>query len=254
MQFEEFDEFTRKLCLETEKLILSAYENPNLEIQTKSDETPVTVADREAEKDIREAIQILYPDHGIIGEEFDNIQEDAEFVWVIDPIDGTKTFTAGCPLFGTMLALLQGGQPLFGCVNYPAIGKRIRGDGKRCLVNDKLAKARAGIELENATLLLTDFLAVKDYQNESAFLELSKRVKMARTWGDCYGYFLVATGKADIMLDPAMNTWDLMALIPIIKGAGAEITDWQGNDPAKGNSIVAANRDLHEEILKILNT
>ncbi len=253
MQFEEFDEFTRKLCSETEKIILAAYENPDLAIEEKSDETPVTVADRETERDIREAIQVLYPEHGIVGEEFDSENAKADYVWVIDPIDGTKTFASGCPLYGTMIALLKEGEPVFGCINFPALGKRIRGDGKSCYVNERVAQARSGLSLNQTTLLLTDFLSIEAYQNQTAFLNLAKQAKMTRTWGDCYGYYLLATGKADIMLDPIMNPWDIMALIPIVQGAGARITDWQGNSPTKGNSIVAANVDLHEQVLSILN-
>lgn len=254
MQFDEFDEFTRKLCLETQKTILSLYENPDMVVETKSDQSPVTFADKETEREIREAIQVLYPEHGIKGEEYDDINPDADFTWVIDPIDGTKTFTAGCPLFGTMIALLNEGEPIFGCINFPALGKRISSDSHSTFVNGESKKATSGKPLNEALLLTTDYSEVAKRQNGRAFDELVSKTKMTRTWGDCYGYYLLATGNADIMLDPIANSWDIMALIPIVRGSGAVITDWFGNNPAQGNSIIAANANIHKEVLSILNS
>ncbi len=253
MQFDEFDEFTRKLCLETQKTILSLYESPDLEIETKGDESPVTFADRETEREIREAIQVLYPEHGIKGEEYGSINEDARFTWVIDPIDGTKTYTAGCPLFGTLIALLLEGEPVFGCINFPALGKRISSDSNATYLNGKQVKASTETPLEEALLLTTDYGEVAKRQDGKAFEKLVSKTRLTRTWGDCYGYYLLATGNAEIMLDPIMNAWDIMALIPIIRGSGAKITDWQGNDPSQGNSIIAASRHLHDEVVAILN-
>lgn len=253
MHFDEFDEFTRKLCVETERIILQHYDSPDLEVIRKSDHTPVTAADKHSEKIMREAIETVYPEHGILGEEYGAQHDDAEFVWVIDPIDGTKTFASGCPLFGTMIGLMREGEPLFGCVNYPALGKRLYGDGKRALVNNDFVRARSGIPLGEATLLTTDYSAVDRHRGGENFARLDSRVGMTRTWGDCYGYYLLAVGKADIMLDPIMNPWDLLPLIPIVRGAGATVTDWQGGNPAKGDSLVAANSDLHDEVLQLLN-
>ncbi len=253
MQFDEFDEFTRKLCAETQKLILSLYESPDLEIELKGDETPVTFADKEAEREIREAIQVLYPDHGIKGEEFDDLNPNARFTWVLDPIDGTKTYTSGCPLFGTMIALLENGEPIFGCINFPALGKRISGNGKIAAVNGSVVQAATDRPLQNSILLTTDHKSVGEHQNGAAFEQLVSKTRFTRTWGDCYGYYLLATGSADIMLDPIMKPWDIMALVPIVRGSGATITDWSGGNPAKGESIVAATSNLHAEVLSILN-
>ena len=253
MHFDEFDEFTRKLCVETQKTILSAYRNPELVVETKSDDTPVTFADRETEREIREAIQVLYPEHGIKGEEFDDVNPDAEMTWIIDPIDGTKSFAAGSPLFGTMIALLERGQPIFGCINYPAIGDRISGDGEAAYVNGSPVSATVGKPLDKSILLCTDQQYIDQVKGSKNFDQLSRMTYYTRTWGDCFGYYLVACGKADIMLDPEMNPWDLMALIPIIRGSGAMISDWEGGDPARGSSIVAANSDLHADVIRILN-
>ena len=254
MHFTEFDQFTRKLCAETQKTILSLYENPDLEIEIKEDETPVTLADKKTEREIREAIQILYPDHGIKGEEYDDINPNAAFTWVIDPIDGTKTFTAGCPLFGTMIALAHEGEPIFGCINFPALGKRISSDSQTTVVNGIAVKASTRRSLGEAILLTTDQSDIARHQNGAAFDRLVSATRFTRTWGDCYGYYLLATGNADIMLDSEMSPWDIMALVPIIRGSGAIITDWKGANPAKGNSIVAASSNLHEEVLEILNS
>lgn len=253
MQFEEFDTFTAKLCKETERIILKHFESSDLEVLSKSDDTPVTAADRDSETMIRDAISTLYPEHGIMGEEFGETNSASDYQWVIDPIDGTKTFASGTPLFGTMIALLKDGEPLYGCINYPVIHKRLSGDNQTALCNQKPIRARTGFTLENATVVTTDHFNVAKYQNGAAFDELVSQAKMYRTWGDCFGYYLVATGKADVMLDPIMNAWDIMALVPIIRGSGAIITDWHGANPAKGESCIAANSDLHESVLKRLS-
>lgn len=253
MQFEEFDTFTTKLCKETERRILTYFEDPRLEILSKSDDTPVTAADREAEQMIRDAIETLYPEHGITGEEFGEQNTAAEYQWVIDPIDGTKTFAAGSPLFGTMIALLKDGEPLYGCINYPVLHKRISGDNKSAYCNRNRISARTGRPLSEAIVLTTDVQSIARRQNGANFEELLAQTNFCRTWGDCFGYFLVASGKADIMLDPIMNPWDIMALVPVLRGAGAIITDWHGGDPAKGQSCIAANSDLHETVITTLN-
>lgn len=253
MLFEEFDHFTRKLCYETGKLILQHFNSPELQSESKSDDTPVTIADRSSELLIREAIETLYPNHGAIGEEFDDRPAQCAYSWVIDPIDGTKTFVSGCPLFGTMIALLKDEEPIFGCINYPALGKRISGDGQSAYCNGKPIKARTGVGVDDAVVLVTDYLSAGEHQNGKAFENLARRARFVRTWGDCYGYLLLCEGHADIMIDPIMNPWDIMALIPIARGAGAIITDYQGNDPAKGESILAANSDLHSTVKSLLN-
>lgn len=253
MEFEEFDAFTNKLCRETGRIILPHFADPNLQVTTKSDQTPVTIADQDAERMIRDAIETLYPEHGIMGEEFGSTQESSEYQWMIDPIDGTKSFAAGSPLFGTMIALLREGEPLFGCVNYPAIGKRISGDNRQACCDDKRVSVRKNLPLSEAIVLTTDIQSIGKHQNQKNFEELLGKTLFCRTWGDCFGYYLVAIGKAAIMLDPVMNPWDIMALVPILRGAGAVITDWHGDNPAKGNSCIAANPDLHETVVRILN-
>lgn len=191
--------------------------------------------------------------HGIIGEEFGNENSDAEYVWVLDPIDGTKSFIFGALSFGTLIALLKNKKPIVGVINHPILTDFLIGDNQSCWLNQKKVHIRKCELLSQATLLTTDHLNIAKYQNQNGFDNLVQQVKLYRNWGDCYGYYLLATGYADIMIDPIMSVWDSLALIPIINGAGGMITDYQGNDPVKGSSIVASNASIHNDVIRILN-
>ena len=226
---------------------------PDLAVETKSDRTPVTAADRGAEELMRRMIHARFPGHGILGEEFGPENTEAEFVWVLDPIDGTRAFAAATPLFGTLIALRQGGQPVLGAIHQPVLRQLVVGDGRQTTLNGRPVRVRATARLEEATLLCSDVLTPARHQNGGAFAALGQRVKQLRTWGDCYGYLLVATGWADIMCDPIMNPWDVAALIPVVRGAGGIITDWQGRDPVNAASIVAATPALHPQVIAALN-
>lgn len=245
--------FVRQLADKSAAVITPYFGNDNMEVELKADESPVTQADRNAERVMRDLINKAYPSHGIIGEEYGEENTDAEFVWVLDPIDGTKTFASGCPLFGTLICLLQGGNPIVGAINQPILNQFCYGDHKATTCNGKPVQTREISKLEEAVLLTTDIKNIFTYQDRAHFENLACRVKMFRTWGDAYGYLLVATGWADIMLDPIMNPWDLLPLIPIINGAGGIITTWDGSDPKHGNSIVAADRRIHGRVIEALN-
>jgi myo-inositol-1(or 4)-monophosphatase len=234
--------------------IINDYYQTDFTIEKKNDNSPVTIADREAEKAMRHLIIKKFPEHGIIGEEYGSYQPDAEYQWVLDPIDGTKSFIHGIPTFGTLIALLYLGKPILGAIKLPVQNDLLIGDNRKTLLNDQQVNVRACPDFSTATLLTTDHLQIAKYQNRDKFEELIKQVKMYRTWGDCFGYFLLATGRADVMIDPVMNFWDIMALIPVIRGAGGNITDYQGNDPVKGNSIIAAHPELHSFIVSALNS
>ncbi len=253
MQMETLVNFLHQLLNLSGGIIRPYFNNPSLEVQTKEDATPVTLADREAEQAIRDAIRQQFPDHGIIGEEFGNESEDAEWVWVLDPIDGTKSFVAGVPLFGTLVCLLRDGQPILGAIDQPILGQRMIGDGSTTTLDGKPVRVREGTPLEDAVLLTTDPLEPARLRDASGWDALASRVRLYRTWGDCYGYLLLACGRADIMIDPIVARWDFLPLIPIIRGAGGVVTDWEGNDPVQGDSIVAAPAGIHGEILRILN-
>lgn len=252
MLLNELNPFLKILADESGKIIRSYFRSV-IDIENKSDFSPVTIADKKAEEKIRELIIKEFPDYGIIGEEFGDYKMDSEYIWVIDPIDGTKSFISGALSFGTLIALLKNGKPIIGVINHPILNEFLIGDNENCFLNDKKVKVKKSSQLSEATLLTTDHLNVIKYQNKYGFEKLINQVKLYRNWGDCYGYYLLATGFADIMIDPIMSVWDSMALIPIIKGAGGTITDYQGNDAVKGNSIVAAVPELHSMVINILN-
>ena len=249
----EYKRFARLLADES-AAIIRRYFRADYVVESKEDQTPVTIADRSAEERMRELIAREFPDHGVLGEEFGHDRPDARYQWVLDPIDGTKNFVAGSYLFGTLIALLKDGRPILGVINQPLVNDFLIGDGSGAWLNERPVHTRACARIEDAILLNTDHWNVGNYQNGAAFDALTRRVKRYHNWGDCHGYYLVATGGADIMTDPVMNVWDLMALIPIIEGAGGRITDWQGEDPIAGSGIVACGDDaLHDEVIRLLN-
>lgn len=233
--------------------VIKPYFRSNIKVEFKQDKSPVTIADKKAEEIMREQIIKEFPDHGITGEEFGNYKEEAEYKWILDPIDGTKSFICGALSFGTLISLLKDGEPILGVINHPILDEFLIGDNKITLINDKLSFVRKCEQLSDAVLLATDHLNFEKYQNLKHFEALIKKVKLYRQWGDCYGYYLLATGYADVMIDPIMSVWDTMALIPIIKGAGGIITDYHGDNPLQGDSIIAAASGIHQQVVEILN-
>ncbi len=234
--------------------ILPLYRQPGLAVETKADASPVTIADRGAEELMRARIAQRFPDHGILGEEFGPERADAEFVWVLDPIDGTKAFVTGLPLWGTLIALLHRGQPVLGCIHQPVLGQLLVGDGGTTTLNDRPVRCRATRTIEEATLLTSDPINPHTHRNGVAYEGLIRRAQLVRTWGDCYGYLLLATGWADLMLDPIMNPWDIAALVPIVRGAGGVISDWNGGPPYPADStLAAATPELHAAALRALH-
>ena len=248
----EFKSFCKELA-NVSSDIIKQYFRKKITVEAKYDSSPVTIADKRAEEIMRELIIKQFPDHGIIGEEFGTTNEQAEYKWVLDPLDGTKSFICGAVTFGTLIALTYKGEPVLGVINQPILKEYLVGDNKSARLNDVNVNVRKVEDLSDAVLLTTDHLNIGRYQSQKKFDELIKKVKLYRNWGDCYGYYLVATGFADIMIDPIMSTWDLMALIPVIRGAGGSITDYKGNDPVKGTSIIATAGSIHDEVIKILN-
>lgn len=248
----EFKKFTHYLA-NISANIIKQYFRTGMNIEHKEDNSPVTVADKNAEETMRRAIIKEYPEHGIIGEEFGSYKEDAEYKWVLDPIDGTKSFVCGVLSFGTLIALLKNDEPILGVINQPILNEFLIGDNKTTLINNKPTSVRKCKDISEAVLLTTDHINIEEYQSLEKFEKLIRKVKLYRNWGDCYGYYLLATGFADVMIDPVMSFWDTMALIPIIKGAGGIITDYKGDDPVNGNSIIAASPGIHSQVIKCLN-
>ena len=234
--------------------IVKKYFRTVISVETKSDNSPVTIADKSAEEAIREKIMSEFPDHGILGEEFGGHNEKAQYKWILDPIDGTKSFITGIATFGTLIGLLKDGKPILGLFHQPIIGELLIGDIETTELNGKKTRIRLCDKIEEATLLTSDHFMIGNYKSQKAFNRLAKKVKLYRTWGDCFGYYLLCSGYADIMVDPIMSPWDALPLIPIIKGAGGRVTDYEGNDPLQGNSIIAAAGDIHSQVVEILNT
>lgn len=249
----EFKDFSRYLADESARIIKS-YFRKTISIDTKADASPVTIADMKSEEIMRELIMKYYPEHGILGEEFGTVNEDAEYKWILDPIDGTKSFICGTVTFGTLIALLKNGEPILGVINQPILQEFLIGDNTSAELNGNQIRMRECGDLSNAVLLTTDHLNIEKYQDINSFNQLIHQIKLYRNWGDCFGYYLLATGYADIMIDPIMSIWDSMAIIPVIRGAGGIITDYHGNDPVRGNSIIASNIELHNEVIRILNS
>ena len=248
----EFQKFAKHLS-DISGEVIKKYFRTQVSVGMKQDNSPVTIADKKAEELMREAIISEYPDHGILGEEFAEHMGNSEYQWVLDPIDGTKSFICGTVNFGTLIALLKNGEPILGVFNQPILKEFLIGDNKNTYLNGKKVEMRKCNRFSEAVLLTTDHLSVEKYQDEKRFDALIHKVNFYRGWGDCYGYYLLATGFADIMIDPIMSFWDIAAIVPIIKGAGGVITDYHGNDPLKGNSIIAASPLIHPQIIKELN-
>ena len=248
----EFKKFAFRLAKKSSEVI-KPYFRSQLIVENKEDKSPVTIADRKAEEVMRELIVKEYSDHGIIGEEFGNYNEDAEYKWILDPIDGTKSFICGALTFGTLICFVKNEEPILGIINHPILNEFLIGDNISVTLNDKQVKMRACDNLSEAVLLTTDHLNIGKYKDKQSFEKLLEKVKLYRNWGDCYGYYLLATGFADIMIDPIMSLWDKLPLIPIIRGAGGIITDYNGKDPVNGDSIIAASKGIHLQVINILN-
>ena len=250
MDVEPYREFMIELAELSGSFIRPFFGKADLEVELKADRSPVTAADRGAEELMRDLIGRTFPGHGVIGEEFGSDRPGAEFVWVLDPIDGTKSFTSGVPLFGTLIGLLRGGKPILGCIHQPVLNQLLLGDNVSASMNGRPVRVREARAIEEATLLTSDPVAAAAVPG---FQKLAAGARLVRTWGDCYGYLLVATGWADVMIDPVMNLWDIAALVPVIVGAGGVITDARGGPPYPATSLVASTgAGLHREVIRAL--
>jgi histidinol phosphatase-like enzyme (inositol monophosphatase family) len=215
------------------------------ETSTKSDGSYVTIADREVESYLRKRIGERFPDDGILGEEEGELQGTSGRRWILDPIDGTFAFVHGVPLYGVLIAVEIEGEMKVGVVNIPALGEIVSAaKGLGCFLNGEAACVSKTAGLKDALLLSTSFGRVTEL--------LQERARVSRTWGDCYGYVLVATGRADVMLDPVMNLWDCAPLLPIMEEAGGTFTDWRGVRTVDGGNAVATNGLLFEEVMSLI--
>jgi histidinol-phosphatase len=225
----------------------------HLTVETKADGSPVTIADRAAEEAARAWVRSRFPADGILGEELGEERPGASRRWIIDPIDGTKSFVRGAPLWGSLVALCEGEQVLAGAAYFPAVDELVAAaPGAGCWWNGSRCRVSTVGALREATVLTTDERFRERPDREAGWRALSHVAAVSRTWGDCFGYLLVATGRAEAMCDPILSPWDAAALQPIIEEAGGVFTDWSGVSTAFGGSAVATNRALAADVRSLL--
>lgn len=218
-------------------------------IERKPDGSVVTVADRSAEQLMRRRIESRFPDHSIVGEEFGSTGPLSSFQWLLDPIDGTNSFVRGVPFYGVLIALAIDQAPIVGVAYFPALDELIAAaNGLGCSWNGRRAHASEISVLSEACIVYTDAQQISGRLDET-WNGLLGETALQRGWGDCYGHCLVATGRADVMLDPRMHAWDCAALMPILQEAGGRFTDWRGRVTAEGGDAVSTNGILHEPVL-----
>ncbi|MGH6940496.1 histidinol-phosphatase [Hypericibacter sp.] len=250
----EFVSFAHELAEASGKVIARYFRQP-IDIITKEDLSPVTIADRETESAMRALIKARFPGHGIVGEEHGTEKRDAEFVWVLDPIDGTKSFISGRPLFGTLIALCQNGRPVLGVIDHPAIGERwIGAHGHPTQFQGKPVRVRACPDLSKASLFASS-PEMFEPEDQPRYWRLREACKMSVYGSDCYHYGIIASGFGDVAIEANMGIYDYLSTVPVIEGAGGVVTDWQGNPltMASDDKVLACgDARAHEKVLKLI--
>lgn len=236
--------------------VIRRYFRAHASNEDKADASPVTIADREAESLMRDIIHRAYPTHSILGEEHGALDGDSDFCWVLDPIDGTKNFMTGQPIFGTLIALLHQGVPVIGTINQPITDERWIGvKGQPSLFNNAPAHVRPAPTLKQATMSTTSPYLFRG-DRKKRFANLRKAVRYTIYGSDCYAYAMVASGHLDLVVESGLKAHDVMALIPVIQGAGGVVTDWEGRPIELRHDsidmIAASSAELHREALAIL--
>lgn len=237
---------------------LKYFRRADLQVDRKGDASPVTVADREAEQLLRQRIGEAFPDDAVLGEEFGETSGTSGFRWIVDPIDGTKSFISGVPLYGTLVGVERDGDSVAGVIEIPALDERAYaaiGGGAFYQAGEAPATPTTvdrDTPLAEGLFVTSEVKSYYQLGREKAYLRLQEAARLSRTWGDCYGYLLVATGRAVVAVDPAMNPWDACALAPILAEAGGTYTSWQGEPTIYGGDGVATSGAIHAEVLALL--
>ncbi len=233
-----------------------AHFQTGLTAERKADNSPVTIADREAEQTLRRFIMERWPDHSIIGEEFGHTtgkDGDDGYTWIIDPIDGTKSFVSGVPIYAVLLALVEDNEPVLGVMHFPGLNETVHAArGRGCYWNGRRARVSNVSNLSDAVMLTSDLNTFPRYNRQAAFQRLVDSTYIQRTWGDAYGYALVATGRAEVMIDPVMAVWDCGPLQVILEEAGGTFTDWTGKPTIFGGESIATNGLLFDDVMAIV--
>ncbi|TWU00789.1 histidinol-phosphatase [Stieleria varia] len=237
---------------------LTHFRSTGLVVDAKSDESPVTIADREAEQLVRRMITERFPDDTVQGEEFAETVGESSFRWVVDPIDGTKSFVCGVPLYSTLLALEKDGEPIGGVIYLPALGEIVvAASGLGAWYQQagrawQIACVSDRESLSDAVFVTSQVDSFAARGADAAYRSLESACRITRSWGDGYGYLLVATGRADLMVDPICNAWDVAAIMPVILEAGGEFTSWKGEKTVRGGDGFGTNGRLHQAVLAML--
>ena len=252
---EKTESFANQLADQAREIALK-YFRQTIEVESKSDNSPVSIADKEIEQTLRTMIATEFPDHGVLGEEFATKSADSEFLWVIDPIDGTKSFICGNPSFGALISLLKNGRPVLGIIEIPAMGERWLGiDGQGTFFNDHHVQTKATQKLADGICCATgpDFFTQDELP---IYNQVSQHGPFRLFGGDCYNYGLLASGHVDVVMEAGLKPFDFMALIPVIKNAGGIVTDWRANQmtlESSGQILACANLHLHQQCLEQIN-
>ena len=252
----EFISFANILADKSSEIIMQFFRH-QLNIETKMDNTPVTIADKNSEEKIRELIEQTYPSHGIVGEEYESINLGSEFTWVIDPIDGTRSFIAGHKDFGTLIALLKNKKPILGIINCPAHQERWIGIQNQPTTLNGNVVTTSNVQKIKDGYAFTSGLYFEDDKFKKGFDKIIQRAKYYRFGGDCYMYGMLASGLIDVVIEDTLKIYDYMALIPVIEGAGGIVSD-KNNKPitleSDGSFVATANATLHKEVAEILKS
>jgi histidinol phosphatase-like enzyme (inositol monophosphatase family) len=245
-------EFAVEAAWQAGKITLEYFQTGTA-VERKADASPVTLADRRAEEKLRQCIQRAFPSHGILGEEYGEAPGRGPYRWILDPLDGTRAFVQGVPLYGVMLGLEYAGRAVLGVVHLPALGETIyAAKGEGCYWNGRRARVSSVSQLEDAVVVTTDVRTLYEQGRGEIFDILQAKTRLQRTWGDCYGHILVATGRAEIMLDPILHIWDCAALQPILEEAGGTFTDWRGVATHNGGCGLSTNGHLFQRLMDII--
>lgn len=234
-------------------IITLHYFQTQLAVESKADASPVTIADRRTEDFLRKEIAKRFPFDLVVGEEYGRGEGSGRRTWIIDPIDGTKAFIHGVPIYGVMIGVEEEGEVIAGVVNMPALRELVVAEkGEGCWWNGKPASVSGVNRLDESLLVTTDVASNAKYGKGEAWDRLAGRAKLVRTWGDCYGHLLVATGRAEIAVDPHMNPWDCAALKPILEEAGGTFTDYAGTPTIYADGAISTNGHVSEEVLELV--
>ncbi len=230
------------------------YFGRRLGFEAKADGSPVTLADREAETRLRERIAERFPGHGVLGEEFGESVGTLPIRWILDPIDGTRSFMRGVPLYGVLIGVEVEGEPVVGVSYFPALDEMVSAaSGVGCRWNGSDARVSSTLHLRDAALLTTDPVAFPAGPLEDGWNRLAAACDITRSWGDAYGHALVATGRAEIMVDPVLSPWDAAPFLTILAEAGGMFTDLEGTATVRGGSGISTNGHLHDAVVKTLS-